>query len=67
MPAGVMPSDEQAAELRAVLNSRDVPAGRARIVLWLAEGRRHEDVGGLARMSLPVEAGLSHWPGSWRT
>jgi hypothetical protein len=38
----VVLTDEQAAELRAVVNSRDVPATvatRARIVLWTAEGR----------------------------
>jgi hypothetical protein len=38
----VVLTDEQAAELQAVVNSRDVPASvatRARIVLWRAEGR----------------------------
>ena len=54
---GVMLTEEQAAELRAVLNSRDVPAvvsTRARIVLWMAEGRRRKDVGELAGVSLPT-------------
>jgi transposase len=54
---GVMLSEEQAAELRAVLNSRDVPAvvaTRARIVLWMAEGRRRKDVAELAGVSLPT-------------
>jgi transposase len=52
-----MLSEEQADELRAVLNSRDVPAvvaTRARIVLWMAEGRRRKDVGELAGVSLPT-------------
>lgn len=52
-----MLTDEQAAELRAVLNSRDVPAvvaTRARIVLWMGEGRRRKDVGELAGVSLPT-------------
>jgi hypothetical protein len=43
----VMLSEERADELWAVLNSRDVPAvvaTRARIVLWMAEGRRRRDV-----------------------
>jgi transposase len=54
---GVMLTEEQAAELRAVLNSRDVAAvvaTRARIVLWMAEGRRRKDVGELAGVSLPT-------------
>jgi len=54
---GVMLDEEQAAELRAVLSSRDVPAvvaTRARIVLWMAEGRRREDVAVLAGVSLPT-------------
>src|SRR5919107_1672172 len=54
---GVMLSQEQTAELRAVLNSRDVPAvvaTRARIVLWMAEGRRRKDVAELAGVSLPT-------------
>src|SRR3954471_22316471 len=54
---GVMLSEEQAAELRGVVNSRDVPAvvaTRARIVLWMAEGRRRKDVAELAAVSLPT-------------
>src|SRR4051812_39886749 len=52
-----MLSEEQAAELRGVVNSRDVPAvvaTRARIVLWMAEGRRRKDVAELAGVSLPT-------------
>ncbi|WP_327000516.1 helix-turn-helix domain-containing protein [Dactylosporangium sp. NBC_01737] len=52
-----MLTEAQAAELRAVINSRDVPAvvaTRARIVLWMAEGRRRKDVAGLAGVSLPT-------------
>jgi transposase len=55
--AGVVLAKEQVAELRAVVNSRDVPAvvaTRARIVLWMAEGRRRKDVAGLAGVSLPT-------------
>src|SRR3954462_3734294 len=54
---GVMLSEEQAAELRGVVNSRDVPAvvaTRARIVLWMAEGRGRKDVAELAGVSLPT-------------
>jgi transposase len=50
-------TDEQAAELRTVVNSRDVPASvatRARIVLWTAEGRMRKDIGALAGVSLPT-------------
>src|SRR6266498_403227 len=50
-------TEEQAAELQAVINSRDVSAAtatRARIVLWTAEGRRRKDVGKLAGVSLPT-------------
>jgi transposase len=50
-------NEEQVAELRAVVNSRDVPAAvgtRARIVLWMAEGRRRKDVAELAAVSLPT-------------
>jgi transposase len=50
-------TDEQAGELRAVVNSRDVSAviaTRARIVLWMAEGRRRRDVAELAGVSLPT-------------
>ena len=54
---GVVLTEEQVAELRAVVNSRDVPAvvaTRARIVLWMAEGRRRKDVAELAGVSLPT-------------
>jgi transposase len=50
-------TEEQAGELRAVANSRDVSgavATRARIVLWTAEGRRRKDIGELAGVSLPT-------------
>jgi transposase len=52
-----MLNEEQAAELRAVVHSRDVSAvvaTRARIVLWMAEGRRRKDVAELAGVSLPT-------------
>jgi transposase len=48
---------EQVAELRTVVNSRDVSAvvaTRARIVLWMAEGKRRKDVAELAGVSLPT-------------
>ena len=48
--------DEQA-ELRALLNTADVPATvatRARIVLWHAEGRRKKDIAVLASVSRPT-------------
>ena len=48
---------DQVAELRAVVNSRNVAAAvatRARIVLWMAEGRLRKDVGALAQVSLPT-------------
>jgi transposase len=54
---GLVLTDEQVAELRAVVNSRDVSAAvatRARIVLWMAEGRRRKDVAELAGVSLPT-------------
>ena len=53
----VVLTQEQVAELRAVVNSRDVSASvatRARIVLWTAEGKRRKDVGELAGVSLPT-------------
>jgi transposase len=53
----VVLTDEQMAELRAVVNSRDLPAAvatRARIVLWTAEGRMRKDIGALAGVSLPT-------------
>lgn len=52
-----MLTEGQVAELRAVINSRDVPAAvatRARIVLWMAEGKRRKDVAVLAGVSLPT-------------
>ncbi|MBE1607125.1 IS630 family transposase [Actinopolymorpha pittospori] len=48
---------EQDAELRALVNSRDVSAvlaTRARIVLWHGEGRRRKDIAELAGVSLPT-------------
>ncbi|WP_406425836.1 IS630 family transposase [Streptomyces sp. NBC_01589] len=48
---------EQAAELRELLNSRDVPADiatRGRIVLWSSEGRRRKDIAELLGVSLPT-------------
>jgi transposase len=56
-PDAVELTQEQMAELRAVVNSREVPAvvaTRARIVLWKAEGRRRKDVAELAGVSLPT-------------
>ena len=53
----VVLTDGQAAELRALVSSRDVPAvvaTRARIVLWMAEGRRRKDVAEWAGVSLPT-------------
>jgi transposase len=55
--AGVVLSEEQVAELRAVVSSRGLPAvvaTRARIMLWMAEGRRRKDVAELAGVSLPT-------------
>lgn len=45
------------AELLALVKSREVSAAvatRARIVLWMAQGRRRVDVGELAGVSLPT-------------
>ncbi|MET7931995.1 helix-turn-helix domain-containing protein, partial [Streptomyces sp. NPDC005349] len=50
-------SVEQAAELRELVNSRDVPADiamRGRIVLWSGEGRRRKDIAELLGVSLPT-------------
>ncbi|MET9882896.1 helix-turn-helix domain-containing protein [Streptomyces sp. NPDC006430] len=50
-------SSEQVADLRELANSRHVTADvalRARIVLWLGEGRRRKDVAELAGVS-PVD------------
>ncbi|MFE3520130.1 IS630 family transposase [Streptomyces sp. NPDC059161] len=50
-------SEEQAAELRELANSRDVSAEmatRARIVLWSGEGRRRKDIAELLGVSLPT-------------
>ena len=47
----------QRAELRALVNSPDVPAAvatRARIVLWRAEGRQKKEVAALAGVSRPT-------------
>jgi transposase len=60
-----MLTEVQLAELRAVINSRDVPAVvaiRARIVLWMAEGRRRKDVAELAGVSLPP---VDRWVGRY--
>jgi transposase len=54
---GAVLTEEQFAELRAVVNSHDVSAAvatRARIVLWMAEGRMRKDVAELAAVSLPT-------------
>jgi Homeodomain-like domain-containing protein len=54
---GVELSVEQAAELRELVNSRDVPADiatRGRIVLWSSEGRRRKDIAELLGVSLPT-------------
>nr|WP_239675560.1 IS630 family transposase [Natronosporangium hydrolyticum] len=62
---GVELTQEQTAELRAVINSRDVSgavATRARIVLWMAEGRRRKDVAALAGVSLPT---VDRWVGRY--
>lgn len=48
---------DQRSELRALVNSADVPATvgtRARIVLWRAEGRQKKDVAVLAGVSRPT-------------
>ncbi|MFJ7767518.1 IS630 family transposase [Streptomyces sp. NPDC097107] len=48
---------EQAAGLRELANSRDVPADiatRGRIVLWSSEGRRRKDIAALLGVSLPT-------------
>src|SRR5260370_14329054 len=48
---------EQDSELRALINSRDVPATvatRARIVLWRAEGWRRKDIAPMAGVALPT-------------
>jgi transposase len=61
----VVLTDEEAGELRAVVSSRDVPAvvaTRARIVLWMAEGRRRKDVSVLAGVSLPT---VDRWVGRY--
>lgn len=50
-------SSEQQAELRALINSAEVPAvvgTRARIVLWHAEGRRKKDIAALAGVTRPT-------------
>src|SRR4051794_28847976 len=48
---------DERAELRALINSADVPATvatRARIVLWRAEGRQKKEVAALAGVSRPT-------------
>ncbi|MEU4997835.1 IS630 family transposase [Streptomyces sp. NPDC021622] len=48
---------EQAAELRELVSSRDLPADiamRGRIVLWSSEGRRRKDIAELLGISLPT-------------
>ncbi|MGW1006488.1 helix-turn-helix domain-containing protein [Streptomyces sp. NPDC002520] len=48
---------EQAAKLRELVSSREVPADiatRGRIVLWSAEGRRRKDIAELLGVSLPT-------------
>ena len=61
-------SGDQVAELRALVNGREVPAvvaTRARIVLWRNEGRRRKDIvelsggadGGSVAGSLPAAWG----------
>ncbi|MFD0514539.1 hypothetical protein [Streptomyces aureus] len=55
---------EQAAELRELVNSRDVPADiatRGRIVLWSSEGRRRKDIAELLGVSLPTEVPPVTW------
>jgi transposase len=50
-------SMEQAAQLRALVDSRDASAdmaARARIVLWSGEGRRRKDIAELLGVSLPT-------------
>lgn len=50
-------TDDERAELHAVVNRRDVSATvatRARIVLWRAEGRLKKEVASLAGVSLPT-------------
>jgi transposase len=52
--------------LRALVSSRDVSAAvatRARIVLWMSEGRRRVDVGELAGVSLPT---VDRWVDRYR-
>lgn len=59
-------SVEQVGELRALVNSRDVPADiatRARIVLWSSEGRRRKDVAELLGVSLPT---VDRWKSRYR-
>lgn len=56
---------DQIAELRAVVNSREVSAAvasRARVVLWRAEGRQKKEVAALAGLSRPtVDLWLSRY------
>jgi transposase len=58
---------DERAELRALLNSADVPATvatRARIVLWRAENRQKQEVAALAGVSRPT---VDLWLGRYDT
>jgi transposase len=65
LAGGVELTGDQRAELRAVVNSAEVPATvatRARIVLWCAEGRQKKEVAELAGVSRPtVDVWLSRY------
>lgn len=67
LAGGVELTVDQRAELRALVNSSDVPATvgtRARIVLWHAEGRRKKDIAALAGVSRPtVDLWLTRYAG----
>jgi transposase len=58
---------EERAELRALVNSADVPASvatRARIVLWRAEDRQKQEVAALAGVSRPT---VNFWLSRYET
>src|SRR5437764_13247140 len=58
---------DECAELRALVNSADVPATvatRARIVLWRAENRQKQEVAALAGVSRPT---VDLWLERYRT
>ena len=67
LAGGVELTVDQRAELRALVNSSDVPATvgtRARIVLWHAEGRLKKDIAALAGVSRPtVDLWLARYAG----